>query len=83
MIKDLDNVDKLDTAEVIFTDLKQGSFNLQVKFWIKVGANLAQTKSKAYLNIKERFDTDNIQLVTPTSISITNADSASSENHDK
>lgn len=83
VVKNLDNVDKLDTAEVIFTDLKQGSFNLQVKFWIKIGANLAQVRSNAYLNIKERLDTDNIQLVTPTSISITNTDSTPSENHDK
>ncbi|MGL6127238.1 mechanosensitive ion channel family protein [Chryseobacterium artocarpi] len=80
VIKNLDNVDKLDTAEVIFTDLKQGSFNLQVKFWIKVGANLAQVRSKAYLNIKERFDADKIQLVTPTSISITNGENNLSEN---
>ncbi|MDR2237732.1 MAG: mechanosensitive ion channel family protein [Chryseobacterium sp.] len=83
VVKNLDNVDKLDTAEVIFTDLKQGSFNLQVKFWIKIGANLAQVKSKAYLNIKERFDVDKIQLVTPTSISITNGEGNLSENHDK
>ncbi|MFP3833176.1 mechanosensitive ion channel family protein [Chryseobacterium sp. SIMBA_028] len=74
VVQNLDNVDKLDTAEVIFTDLKQGSFNLQVKFWIKVGANLAQIKSKAYLGIKERFDIDHIQLVTPTSISITSGE---------
>lgn len=74
VIKNLDNVDKLDTVEVIFTDLKQGAFNLQVKFWIKVGANLAQTRSKAYLSIKERFDADKIQLVTPTSISITSGE---------
>lgn len=83
VIKNLDNVDKLDTAEVIFTDLKQGSFNLQVKFWIKVGANLAQVRSKAYLNIKERFDADKIQLVTPTSISITNGESNLPESQDK
>lgn len=83
VVKNLDNVDKLDTAEVIFTDLKQGSFNLQVKFWIKIGANLAQVRSKAYLNIKERFDIDKIQLVTPTSISITNGDSLPVENQDK
>ncbi|MCQ9636117.1 mechanosensitive ion channel family protein [Chryseobacterium sp. WG14] len=83
VIKSLDNVDKLDTAEVIFTDLKQGSFNLQVKFWIKIGANLAQVKSKAYLGIKERFDVDKIQLVTPTSISITNGETNVTENQDK
>lgn len=83
VVRNLDNVDKLDTAEVIFTDLKQGSFNLQVKFWIKVGANLAQVRSNAYLNIKERFDTDNIQLVTPTSISITSGEQNLPENQDK
>lgn len=83
VIKNLDNVDKLDTAEVIFTDLKQGSFNLQVKFWIKIGANLAQIKSKAYLNIKERFDADKILLVTPTSISITTGENSSPESQDK
>ncbi|MEF9476696.1 mechanosensitive ion channel family protein [Chryseobacterium sp. RRHN12] len=81
VVKNLDNVDKLDTAEVIFTDLKQGAFNLQVKFWIKVGANLAQVRSKAYLDIKERFDTDKIQLVTPTSISITSGETNLPENH--
>ncbi|MDR4893375.1 MULTISPECIES: mechanosensitive ion channel family protein [unclassified Chryseobacterium] len=83
VIKNLENVDKLDTIEVIFTDLKQGAFNLQVKFWIKVGANLAQIRSKAYLGIKERFDLDKVQLVTPTSISITNGESLPPENHDK
>lgn len=83
VVKNLDNVDKLDTAEVIFTDLKQGSFNLQVKFWIKVGANLAQVRSNAYLNIKERLDTDNIQLVTPTSISITSGENNLHESQDK
>lgn len=74
VIKSLDNVDRLDTVEVIFTDLKQGAFNLQVKFWIKVGASLTQVRSKAYLSIKERFDEDKIQLVTPTSISITSGE---------
>jgi len=83
VVKNLDNVDKLDTAEVIFTDLKQGSFNLQVKFWIKIGANLAQIKSKAYLNIKERFDADKILLVTPTSINITTGENSSPESQDK
>jgi small conductance mechanosensitive channel len=70
VIKSLENVDRLDTAEVIFTDLKQGVFNLQAKFWMKVGANMVQLKSEAYLKIKQRLDADKIQLVTPTSISI-------------
>ncbi|WP_288375543.1 mechanosensitive ion channel family protein [Chryseobacterium culicis] len=81
VVKNLDNVDKLDTVEVIFTDLKQGAFNLQVKFWIKVGANLAQVRSKAYLNIKERLDADKVQLVTPTSISITTGENIVPETH--
>ncbi|MBB6372044.1 mechanosensitive ion channel family protein [Chryseobacterium shigense] len=83
VIKSLENVDKLDTSEVIFTDLKQGNFNLQAKFWMKVGANMVQLKSEAYLKIKERLDADNIQLVTPTSISITNGESLTPENHDQ
>lgn len=82
IIKNLENVDKLDTAEVIFTDLKQGVFNIQAKFWMKVGANMVQLKSEAYLKIKQRLDKDGIQLVTPTSISITNGDQLINENHD-
>jgi len=82
IIKNLENVDKLDTAEVIFTDLKQGVFNIQAKFWMKVGANMVQLKSEAYLKIKQRLDKDQIRLVTPTSISITNGDQLINENQD-
>ncbi|WP_034715049.1 mechanosensitive ion channel family protein [Chryseobacterium soli] len=70
VVKNLEDVDKLDTAEVIFTDLKQGVFNLQAKFWIKVGSNIVHVKDEAFLKIKKRLDADSIQLVTPTSISI-------------
>jgi small conductance mechanosensitive channel len=82
VIKNLENADKLDTAEVIFTDLKQGVFNLQAKFWMKVGANMALVKNEALMKIKQRLDSDNIQLVTPTSINITNGDTLINENHD-
>lgn len=82
VIKNLENVDKLDTAEVIFTDLKQGVFNLQAKFWMKVGANMVLVKSEALMKIKQRLDSDNIQLVTPTSINITNGENLINENHD-
>ncbi|MCS3530467.1 mechanosensitive ion channel family protein [Chryseobacterium sp. JUb7] len=82
VIKNLENVDKLDTAEVILTDLKQGVFSLQTKFWMNVGANMLQLKSEALMKIKERLDTDHIQLVTPTSINITNGESLINENHD-
>ncbi|PIF47385.1 small conductance mechanosensitive channel [Chryseobacterium sp. 52] len=83
VIKSLEGVDRLDTSEVIFTDLKQGNFNLQAKFWMKIGTSMVQLKSEAYLKIKERLDTDNIQLVTPTSISITNGETSSTEHQDK
>jgi small conductance mechanosensitive channel len=82
IIKSLDNVDRLDNVEVIFTDLKQGVFTLQAKFWMKIGANMVQLKSEALLKIKQRFDADGIQLVTPTSISITNGEIGINENHD-
>ncbi|KIC63176.1 mechanosensitive ion channel family protein [Chryseobacterium taiwanense] len=82
IVKSLENVDRLDSIEVIFTDLKQGVFNLQAKFWMKVGANMVQLKSEALLKIKQRFDADGIQLVTPTSISITNGEIGINENHD-
>lgn len=74
IIKGLENVDRLDTAEVIFTDLKQGVFTIQAKFWLKFGANMVSVKSDAILKIKQRLDADGIQLVTPTSISITNGE---------
>lgn len=82
IVKSLENVDRLDNVEVIFTDLKQGVFNLQAKFWMKIGANMLQLKSEAYLQIKQRLDTDGIQLVTPTSISITNGENVVNEHHD-
>lgn len=72
IIRNLADVDRPETAEVIFTDLKQGIFNLQAKFWIKVGSNMVQFKSDAFLKIKQRLDQDGIQLVTPTSINIAN-----------
>lgn len=75
VIKNLDNIDRVETAEVIFTNLKQGVFTLQAKFWIAVGANMLHIKSEALDKIKKRLDQDGIPLVTPTSINITNAPS--------
>lgn len=72
VIKSLQNIDKLETAEVNFTSLKQGIFNLQAKFWIAAGSNMVHIKSEALGKIKKRLDTDNIPLVTPTSISLVN-----------
>lgn len=72
VIKNLENIDKIETADVVFTSLKQGVFNLQAKFWIVAGSNMTHIKSNALMNIKQRLDDDGIPLVTPTSISITN-----------
>lgn len=76
VITNLDKIDKVETAEVIFTSLKQGVFTIQAKFWIEVGSNMLKTKSDALMKIKQRLDEDNIPLVTPTSISITNSNSS-------
>ncbi len=71
VVKTLENVDRPETATAILTDLKQGIFNLQVKFPMVVGADMMLLKSIAYFEIKKRLDSEGIQLVTPTSISIT------------
>lgn len=73
-IKNMEHIDNVENIEVILTTLKQGSFNLQARFWIKVGSNMQQEKSKALMKIKMRLDADQINLVTPTSVSITNGD---------
>ncbi|GAB0155359.1 mechanosensitive ion channel [Chryseobacterium sp. Alg-005] len=83
VVKGLENADRLDAAEVILTDLKQGSFNIQVKFWIAIGANMLKIKSDAFLKIKQRLDDDAIRLQTPTSISITSEGGEFTTNQDK
>ncbi|MCD1117710.1 mechanosensitive ion channel family protein [Chryseobacterium turcicum] len=83
VIKNLQNIDKLETAEVNFTSLKQGIFNLQAKFWIIAGSNMVHTKSEALEKIKKRLDADNIPLVTPTSISLVNQVSEQPNPNDK
>ncbi|WP_411813029.1 mechanosensitive ion channel family protein [Chryseobacterium scophthalmum] len=83
VIKNLENIDKLETAEVNFTSLKQGIFNLQAKFWIAVGSNMLHIKSEALEKIKKRLDADNIPLVTPTSINLVNQVSEQANPNDK
>ena len=79
IIKTLDAIDRLDAADVAFTSLKQGAFTMQVKFWIKVGANITTAKSDALMQIKRQLDLAGVHLVTPTSINITKSDSPSEE----
>lgn len=83
VIKNLQNIDKLETAEVNFTSLKQGIFNLQAKFWIVSGSNMVHIKSEALEKIKKRLDADNIPLVTPTSINLVNQVSEQTNPNDK
>ncbi|MXS69781.1 mechanosensitive ion channel family protein [Chryseobacterium binzhouense] len=70
VIRNLPNTDRPETAEVNFTNYKQGNFTLQVKFWLAVGANIVQVKSNALSQIKTKLDEIKIPLVTPTSINI-------------
>lgn len=83
VVKGIENADRLDAAEVILTDLKQGAFNIQVKFWIAIGANMVKIKSDTFIKIKQRLDADGIRLQTPTSISITNEGNELLGNQDK
>ncbi|MBO6183788.1 MAG: mechanosensitive ion channel family protein [Chryseobacterium sp.] len=83
VIKNLQNIDRLETAEVNFTSLKQGIFNLQAKFWIIAGSNMVHIKSEALEKIKKRLDADHIPLVTPTSISLVNQVSEQPNPNDK
>jgi len=69
-IKHLENIDKTDTADVIFTNVKQGLFTMQVKFWLKIGADISKVKSDAIMKINERLAKEEINLVTPTNIQI-------------
>lgn len=76
-IKTLQHIDKADAIDVIFTNVKQGLFTMQVKFWLELGGNFNNVKSDAIMKINERLMKENIELVTPTSINITtNSDSA-------
>lgn len=69
-IKTFEFTDKNDTAEVVFTDVRDGNFILQAKFWINTAANYVNSKSDAILKINKRLNNENICLVTPQSINI-------------
>ncbi|MPT30858.1 MAG: mechanosensitive ion channel family protein [Chryseobacterium sp.] len=79
-IKTLDHVDKADTTDVLLTDVKQGVFTLQVKFWLEIGSDFGKLKSVAIIKINETLMKEGINLVTPTSINITNTEHYPSEN---
>lgn len=68
------HVDRTDAADVLFTNVTQGVFNLQVRFWLEIGGNFAMLKSTAIMSINDRLAKEGINLVTPTSINITNVE---------
>lgn len=73
-VESFDRVDRLESSEVLVTGLQNGIFTIQVKFWLKVGENVPGAKSDALLEIKRILDANGIELVTPTSISISKTD---------
>ncbi len=79
-VKNLKQIDKADAANVIFTNVKQGFFTVQVTFWILKDSNFVQVRSEAIKNINKGLENSGVHLVTPTSISIT-SDSENSEEH--
>jgi len=83
VVRSLENADRPETATAILTDLKQGVFNLQVKFPMVIGADMMLLKSIAYFEIKKRLDSEGIQLVTPTSISIADTNSVTSKSQEE
>ncbi|TDX84080.1 mechanosensitive ion channel family protein [Epilithonimonas xixisoli] len=72
-IKKLHHVDKADSADVIITNVKQGVFTLQVKFWLEIGSDFGKLKSEAIIKINDRLMKEGIDLVSPNSINITNS----------
>ena len=79
-IKTLEHVDKVDKSDVLLTDVKQGVFTLQVKFWLEIGSDFGKLKSFAIIKINEALMKEGVNLVTPTSINITNVDQHPQEN---
>ncbi|MFY7816045.1 MAG: mechanosensitive ion channel family protein [Chryseobacterium taeanense] len=49
VVQKLDNVDRPETATAMLTDLKQGNFNLQVKFPMVVGADMLLLKRFVFI----------------------------------
>lgn len=81
-VKQIEHVDKADSANVFFTNVTQGVFNLQVRFWLEIGGDFAMLKSTAIMRINDRLAKEGINLVTPTSISITNAGNTQGKSND-
>ncbi len=73
-IKSIEHVDKADASDVLLTDVKQGVFTFQVKFWLEIGSDFGKLKSISIIRINEALMKEGINLVTPTTISIASTD---------
>ncbi|HBR12476.1 MAG TPA: mechanosensitive ion channel family protein [Chryseobacterium sp.] len=73
-ITHMPHVDRTDAADVLFTNVTQGVFNLRVRFWLEIGGDFGMLKSTAIMSINDRLAKEGINLVTPTSINITNVE---------
>jgi len=69
-ITHLEHVDKTDTADVLFTNIKQGVYNIQIKFWLEEGNDFGKIKSEAIMKINDRLVSEGINLTAPTSINV-------------
>ena len=69
-IKTLEHIDKADAIDVVFTNVKQGVFTLQIKFWLELGGNFTNVKSEAIMQINDRLAREGIELVMPKSINV-------------
>lgn len=76
---ELSNIKEADLStggsEVIFTDLKDGNFSVQAKFWLTHDGNYLKAKSDAIMRISRRLHEENISLVSPQTITIDRKDS--------
>lgn len=64
-IQTLDFVEEPEKAEVVFVKQRLGIYNLQVKFWMKQGENIAGVRSETILHLKKRLDEENIRTALP------------------
>lgn len=64
-VKKFDFVQEAEKSEVIFVRQKLGVYNLQVRFLMKSGENIANVRSEAIVKLKNRLDTEGVATSVP------------------
>ena len=64
-VKKFDFVEEAEKSEVIFVRQKLGVYNLQVRFLMKSGENIANVRSEAIVKLKNRLDTEGVATSVP------------------